>query len=255
MPHARINGIDLYYETHGEGPAIVLAHGGGGSHMSWWQQVPALSKAYQCITFDHRGFGISREAEDGPGANSFVEDLRVLLDHLKVDKAALVGQSMGGWTVLGFAATYPHRTRALVLCDTTAGMDDADVYAEQKRIAPRASGGLIPKAFAPDFGEREPALHFLYSEINRLNNLPEKLLAGLFGLRFSPDALVEHRIPTLLIWGDQDLLIPASTMDLMKRRVPHARTALVRGGGHSVYFEKASEFNSILLEFLKTQLA
>ncbi len=129
------------------------------------------------------------------------------------------------------------------------------MHAEAGRIAQRAAGGLIPKAFAPDFGEREPALHFLYSEINRLNNLPEKLLAGLFRLRFSPGPLTEHRIPTLLVWGDQDLLIPASTMELIKRCVPHARTALVRGGGHSVYFEKAPEFNSILLEFLQTQAA
>jgi pimeloyl-ACP methyl ester carboxylesterase len=88
-----------------------------------------------------------------------------------------------------------------------------------------------------------------------MNNLPAKLLAGLFGLRFSPDPLVEHRIPTLLVWGDQDALIPPSTMELMKRRIPHARTALIRGAGHSVYFEKGAEFNSILLEFLQTQAA
>jgi pimeloyl-ACP methyl ester carboxylesterase len=67
--------------------------------------------------------------------------------------------------------------------------------------------------------------------------------------------LVEHRIPTLLVWGDQDALIPPSTMELMKRRIPHARTALIRGAGHSVYFEKGAEFNSILLEFLQTQAA
>jgi 3-oxoadipate enol-lactonase len=251
MPQAKINGIDLYYETHGQGPATVFAHGGAGSHLSWWQQVPALSGKYQCVTFDHRGFGFSREAEDGPGAGSFVEDVRALLDHLGIEKAALVGQSMGGWTVLGFAATYPNRTRALVLCDTTAGMDDPEVIAEQKLIAGRAAGGLIPKAVAPDFPQRQPVLHFLYSEISQMNNLPPKLLAGLFGLRFSPDPLVEHRIPTLLVWGDQDALIPHTTMKSMKLRIPHARTALIHGAGHSVYFEKGPEFNSILLEFMQ----
>jgi 3-oxoadipate enol-lactonase len=255
MPQAKINGIDLYYETHGEGPALVFAHGGGGSHLSWWQQVPQFSKSYRCVTFDHRGFGLSREATDGPGARAFVEDLRALLDHLGIEEAALVGQSMGGWTVLGFAATYPKRTTALVLCDTTAGMDDPDVSAEQDRIAQRAGGGLIPKAFAPDFAQREPALHFLYSEINALNHLPPKLLGGLFGLEFKVDPLNAQRIPTMLVWGDQDLLIPAPTMDLMARRIPHARKALIRGAGHSVYFEKASEFNSILLEFMRAQAA
>ncbi|HXD91001.1 MAG TPA: alpha/beta hydrolase, partial [Candidatus Binataceae bacterium] len=131
MPHARINGIDLYYETHGEGPALVLAHGGGGNHLSWWQQVPALSPQYRCVTFDHRGFGESRDVTDGPGPNAYVEDLRQLLDHLGIAKAALVGQSMGGWTVLGFAAAFPERASALVLCDTSAGMDDAEVIRAQ----------------------------------------------------------------------------------------------------------------------------
>ncbi len=255
MPQARINGIDLYYESHGQGPAIVFAHGGAGSHLSWWQQVPALSGKYHCVTFDHRGFGLSHESADGPGASAFVEDLRGLLDHLGIEKAALVGQSMGGWTVLGFAARYPHRTSALVLCDTTAGMDDPEVLAEQNRIAKRASGGLVPNAVADDFPTREPALYFLYSEINQLNNPPPKLLAPLFNLRHAPGALLQHHIPTLLVWGDKDALIPASAMELMRRRVPHARTELIRGAGHSVYFEKAAEFNSILLDFLRTNAA
>ena len=59
MPFANINGIELYYEVHGEGPALVLAHGGGGSHLSWWQQVPEFSQTYKVITFDHRSFGHS----------------------------------------------------------------------------------------------------------------------------------------------------------------------------------------------------
>jgi 3-oxoadipate enol-lactonase len=95
MPLARINGIELYYEVHGEGPALVLAHGGGGSHLSWWQNVPVLARRFRCVTFDHRGFGASRDLTDGPGPSAFVEDLRQLLDHLGIQRAALAGQSMG----------------------------------------------------------------------------------------------------------------------------------------------------------------
>ena len=89
MPFANINGIELYYETHGKGPALVLAHGGGGSHLSWWQQVPMLSQHYRVITLDHRSFGYSRDLPDGPGPPAFVEDLTGLLDHLDVHKAAV----------------------------------------------------------------------------------------------------------------------------------------------------------------------
>ena len=84
MPKARVNGIDFYYETDGEGPAIVFAHGRGGNHMSWWQQVPVFSKNYRCITFDHRGWGTSTDEPGGPGHGAFVEDLKQLLDYLEV---------------------------------------------------------------------------------------------------------------------------------------------------------------------------
>ena len=130
MPFAKINGIDLYYEVHGKGPALVLAHGGGGNHLSWWQQVPALSKTCQVITFDHRSFGQSRDLPDGPGPRAFVQDLTALLDHVGIQKAAVVGQSMGGWTVGGFAATHPERTSALILCDTTGGVDTPEITRE-----------------------------------------------------------------------------------------------------------------------------
>jgi pimeloyl-ACP methyl ester carboxylesterase len=95
MPKAQINGITLYYEVHGQGPAVVFAHGAGGNHLSWWQQVPVLARQYRCISFDHRGFGQSLDAPNGPGSQAFVEDLKGLLDYLEIERASLVAQSMG----------------------------------------------------------------------------------------------------------------------------------------------------------------
>ena len=87
MPMAHVNGIEMYYESHGEGPAIVFAHGRGGNHMSWWRQVPVFSGEYRCIIFDHRGWGASVDLAGGPGRSAFVEDLKQLLDCLDVDRA------------------------------------------------------------------------------------------------------------------------------------------------------------------------
>ena len=124
MPKAPINRIDLYYESHGDesAPAIIFAHGRGGNHLSWWQQVAAFSGGFRCITFDHRGWGASAAEHDSPLRENFIDDLTALLDYLKIDKVFLVAQSMGGFSCLGFALAHPERTLGLVLGDTTGGV-------------------------------------------------------------------------------------------------------------------------------------
>ena len=121
LASAKLDNFDMYFEEHGDGPPLVLAHGAGGTHISWWQQVPVLSQKYKCITIDHRTFGYSRDVKGGPGRRAFVPDLTGLLDHLGIQKTALVGQSMGGTTVLGFASAHPERVSALIMSDTTGG--------------------------------------------------------------------------------------------------------------------------------------
>lgn len=255
MAFAKIGGIELYYEVHGEGPALVFAHGAGGSHLSWWQQVPMLAKSFRCVTFDHRGFGLSRERQGGESARRFVEDLRGLLDHLDIQSAALVGQSMGGWTVLGFAAAYPQRTRALVLCDTPAGIDDEAVSAEFRRLresTPRGLDDILQRAFGAELARNDPGRAFLYREISALNfEVPEELIGALSAMRNNPEVIVERRIPTMLMVGEDDALTPPALMELMHRRLPHARFVRVPGAGHSVYFERPDEFNRMIDDFLR----
>jgi len=254
MPLARINGIELYYEVHGEGPALVLAHGGGGSHLSWWQNVPVLAQRFRCVTFDHRGFGSSHDLTDGPGPNAFVEDLRQLLDHLGIQRAALTGQSMGGWTVFGFAAAYPDRVSALTLCDTPAGMDDPEVIRELAKLREHTKGSLanvLTRAYAADFPTRDPVRCFLYQQISGLNTgVPANLLSALTKLKNRVEPIVDWRIPTVLVVGEEDALVPPSVMETMAHRIPQARFVRVPGAGHSVYFEKPDDFNRMLTDFL-----
>lgn len=259
MPFAQINGIALYYEVHGSGPALVLAHGGGGNHLSWWQQVPELSQSYQVITFDHRSFGQSRDLPDGPGPRAFVQDVAALLDHLGIEKAALAGQSMGGWTVCGFATAHPERTSALILCDTTGGVESPEVTKAQAEIQERSSGNLtqiLAHAYSRTFPQHHPTLSFLYQQISTLNqHVAPNLVPLLFGLKHDVRPLVEHRIPTLLLVGEEDVLTPPQAMASVAAQIPHARFVQVPQAGHSVYFERAVEFNKLVGDFLREHLS
>ena len=91
-------GSTLYYEVSGSGPAIVFAHGLGGNHMSWWQQVAHFAPRWTCVTFAHRGFSPSTAIEGGPNPADYADDLAALVAHLDLPDFRVVGQSMGGWT-------------------------------------------------------------------------------------------------------------------------------------------------------------
>jgi 3-oxoadipate enol-lactonase len=255
MPLAKINGIDLYYEVHGDGPALVLAHGGGGSHLSWWQQTPEFSKRYKVITFDHRSFGQSLDAPNGPGPQAFVQDLTALLDYLGVQRAAVAGQSMGGWTVCGFAAAHPERTSALILCDTTGGVETPEVAKAHAVTQERAKGNLaeiLRSAYSRSFPERHPSLCFLYQQISALNTrVTPNLVSILFHVKHDVRPIVERKIPTLLLVGEEDVLTPPEAMASIAARIPQAKFVKVPQAGHSVYFERAEEFNRIVGEFLR----
>jgi 3-oxoadipate enol-lactonase len=247
MPKVSMNGIELYYEVYGDGPAVVFAHGAGGNHLSWWQQVPVFARQYRCITFDHRGFGQSLDVSDGPGSQAFVEDLKHLLDHLAIDRVSLVAQSMGGRTCLGFTLAYPDRVRALVMADTTGGFSDARMgqlraEGEAALVGPNAP----PRTYARHFPQEQPAPAFLYEQIRALN--PPRREPPVPGP--TAEQVRALRTPTLLIVGEHDVIAPPPMMKMFQSYMPHARLAEVAGAGHSVYFEKPQEFNRIVLEFL-----
>jgi pimeloyl-ACP methyl ester carboxylesterase len=258
MPFLETRGCRLYYETHGEGPALVFAHGLGGGHLSWWQQVPHFRDRYTCVTFDHRGFGLSTESPDKPGPDAFADDLAALVDHLKLPDVRLVAQSMGGWTCLGYALRHPARVRALVMAATTGLLGDPETLAIfQAHGAAQPEKALFDRGIHPAAGERmareQPALHFLYRELDVLSHdldkpaVRKKLIAMRTMTRAAVAAL---RAPLLCIAGEEDVVIPPAAVAVLASIVPGARLARVPASGHSVYFERPEAFNRLVDEFL-----
>lgn len=255
MPTARINGIDLYYEIHGEGPAVLLSHGVGSNHLHWWQQVPEFRKRYKTIVFDHRGFGFS--TDDGRGPGGFVDDLEGLLDKLNIESVALVGQSMGGFTVCGLATRYPQRVTALVLSCSSGGMVAAQHSPAVRHALQTAENyeQFAKMSLQQDhFEQRHPELYFLFEQMSQLNrSVNVKLLSRLRDLQHDISQVAQKPIPTLLLGGEEDAGMNAALAE-MHGRIPGSELDIFQGAGHLLFFEEAERYNRRVLGFLDRHL-
>jgi pimeloyl-ACP methyl ester carboxylesterase len=251
MPYAKRSDAELYFEVNGDGPPLVFAHGAGGNTLIWFQQVPHFANARRVVTFDHRGFGRSKCAAFH--AREFAADLRAILDAAGIERAALVCQSMGGWTGLRAALESSERVSALVLSGTPGGVLPPRVLEAFARIGRIAAGEGIRggPALAPDFPARQPALAHLYDQISGLNpGLPAGALATLAEARVTPEQLAGYSVPTLMISGEHDQLFPPDALKEAAALIPGCRLVSFPGAGHSPYFEDAPRFNRIVDEFL-----
>lgn len=258
---------NLHYEVWGEGPALIFAHGLGGNHLSWWQQVAHFAPRYTCVTFAHRGFAPSDPVANGIDPADYPGDLAALIDHLGFADVALVGQSMGGRTMLEYAIAHPDRVKALVLSSTAGTLDrrgsdpsggsayDAWLAASEASIAAGRARGIHP-AMGARAAERFPALHLLYRSIDEMAGTFDKetLRAGLrrTATRTLAD-LQAFRVPTLLIAGDEDVVFPPFLASAIAAGLPCGEAQIIEDAGHSPYFEQAARFNALVDAFLARQ--
>lgn len=252
-------GESIYFESYGEGETILLCHGKGGNHAIWFKQVPILAQHYRVVTWDQRGFGRSSNLNSDASPQKAAEDMQALLDHLKIEKAHLVGQSMGGWAVMGATLRYPERTASLILADTLAGISTPEIAAEYaarraKRYAKPApthlsmDGHAILKNETP---EQNLTRAFLYNQIGRSNG-PPPTDAGelLLNTRFDQNAIQAIQAPTLFIVGEKDDIFPPAMIRQAAELTPHAKVVEIPEADHSPYYETPDEWNSAVMTFL-----
>ena len=241
----------LYYETHGSGSPVVLAHGIGGNHAIWFQQLEVLARQHTVVLFDHRGFGNSIDA-GGHGRAEFVNDLRALLNHLELDSVSLVGQSMGGGTCLGLACAEPSRVSAFVMCDSLHGFEEPLSVRQLMDEARQATNDLsqLERVLGERCRRDNPELAVLYRQLNSFNAVNRLTLPGKFAPLWSPAAVAATGTPMLFLVGEHDVLFPSAAVRLMHADVAGSEFVEVAGAGHSVFFEQPAEFNARVLEFL-----
>ena len=255
----------IYYEVAGSGPPLMFAHGLGGNHLSWWQQVAHFATSHTCVVFAHRGFTPSSPVPGATAPDAYAEDLAALIEELDLGKVSLVAQSMGGWTCLEYALREPAKVRALVMACTSGPIDCSrladfsssfkDWLARSQQVTADLEARDISIASGERMEHEQPALARLYRQITGLT--PADFRAAVrVRLRQlwtqSPTLLARLTMPVLFINGDEDCVFPPSAGAPLAALAPKGHAIRVPRAGHSVYFERAAEFNRIVGEFLST---
>jgi pimeloyl-ACP methyl ester carboxylesterase len=250
------DGESLYYEVIGEGQVpLVLCHGAGGNHASWFQQVAVFAPERQVVVWDHRGYGRSSDRRDRSGTEVAAGDLLAVCDHLGIARADLVGQSMGGWTVVGAALARPSLARSLVLTDTPAGfsLPSLPPRGGAVRRGLLAAGdrlGVHP-AVDPAFSVTHTALAHLYQSLGRMGTAdPDVVLPRVGKVTHDAEDAARLTMPVLCVVGERDPLVPPAAVHELAALLPHAHVVEIAGCGHSPYFEAASAWNDEVRAFL-----
>src|SRR5262249_379846 len=155
-----------------------------------------------------------------------------------IRQAAIVGQSMGGWTAVRFAEAYPERVSALVLTNSTGGIRDPELDRHLELLKTWHPRQIWAGAYAKDFSQREPARPFLSHQIPAWNVRGPVNLKAHLELVHRVEPIIERQIPMLFVTAEEDILLPPGLVERVARQIPHALFVQIPGAGHSAYFEK-----------------
>lgn len=268
MPTSQINGIDLFYEIDGQGPVLAFIHGGFGGEGSSvlprqrdWQQV--IAKEYSVITYDRRSAGQSAYPEYGYTLPIFASDLRELLGKLDIQRAVIMGDSAGGPIALTYALTYPETVEALILVETASRlMNDraregirrqVEVLERDGRAAAfdyiqkeqaetggqtLASRMSVPAQRMEAFQRRQRQVEELVGKLTREQRI--KYTAGEVRNRSAyldtdlTGRLKEIHVPTLVVHGDADQVVPPSSGEALAAGIAGAQLNIIAGAGHGL---------------------
>lgn len=261
MPRATVNGIDLNYELEGDGPeTVVLINGLADTLETWvYQHDALLSAGYRVLRFDNRGIGQS-DTPDGPYTTALMaQDAKALVDELTITDFHLVGVSMGGMIAQEYALANSGDLRSLTLACTYAapGPFCSRMFSLWADMAPTMGVATVMRdvtlwAFTvPFFEEREDELREFESEMAQIDQPLEAYLAQLHSIREhdTRNRIGTLEVPTLVLAGEEDILIPVRLSRALHDAIPRARW-ITTPGGHACLWESPEPFNQAMLSFL-----
>lgn len=267
MPTIQANGIEIAYETHGEGQPLLLIAGVGYGAWFWHKIVPGLAERYQVITFDNRGAGGSTKA-DGPYTVSMMAaDTAGLLDALGIAEASVLGHSLGGFVAQELIVSRPDLVSRLILASTNyGGMKVIPITPEAMEVLTNREGDpltLVKRgieiAAAPGFSERHPEvvqelIHYRFSGPVPAAQYQAQVMAGA-GMAALTDEQVNQRtaainVPTLILFGEFDRVVPPGNAELMASKIAGAQIEILPGTGHIFAIEDPAATVAAIHKFL-----
>jgi pimeloyl-ACP methyl ester carboxylesterase len=262
--HILSEGEQIYFETFGDPrrETVVFSHGLGGNRVIWFQQVPEFARHYHVVNWDQRGFGRSSAKSGEVGPVPAARDLRAVLEHLAVERAHLIGQSMGGWASLGFALAHPERVSSLVLADSIAGIYTPTIRKHYAEFVGRESsrGGESNLAIGQHaaigdrFRQTDLIRAFLFEQIGAPTAETMRALRELLLRTEHPiDELRRLGCPVLFIVGSEDRIFPPEIIREAATCILGSRVVEIPETAHSPYFESPNEWNKIVFQFLASQ--
>jgi 3-oxoadipate enol-lactonase len=258
MPTAKINGINIDYTIKGQGEPLVMIMALGTGQKGWMFQTKFFRQYFQVITFDNRGAGNS-DKPDGPySIKTMADDTIGLMDYLHIDKAHVMGASLGGMIVQELAINYPQRVNRIVLACTFCKKDKDTEYPEWSKAIDSSLKGDFSLMFNLLFNKRVNQI-IMGSVMKRA--LKKYGETGLRGIAGQFQASVKHdtidrlhliKSPTLVIGGTADrVMIPGSFKD-MSNIIPQSKLVMIENGSHCMFIETRKIFNQEVLDFLKS---
>ncbi|MBM3129398.1 MAG: alpha/beta fold hydrolase [Chloroflexi bacterium] len=267
MPKAHANGIDIYYEIHGAGQPLVLIAGLGYSSWMWHKMIPGLAQHFQVIAFDNRGVGETDKPTGPYTAQMLADDTAGLLAALGIQRAAILGHSMGGFVAQALVLSHPEMIGKLILSATNFGgpraipvTPEALAVLTDTKSDPveRLKRGILISC-TPGFGDAHPEIvqewvNYRVQHPIDLSGYQAQIAIGMALL--AEDKCFEHclkqiQTPTLILFGEHDKVVPPGNAELLAREIRGSRIEILKNAGHFYPFDATDAAVIAIVGFLK----
>ncbi len=266
MPHAQVNGIRLHYETEGHGPPLLFIAGLGQPAVAWDPElIQQMAKQYQVITYDNRGTGLSDKPDEPYSISLFAGDAVGLLDTLNIARAHVFGISMGGMIGQELGVHYPQRVASLTLgCTTPGGKNAVQAPPESLKML-EGRAGMTPEEAAREGWKLSFSDEFIRTHRAELETHMQRALTQVtprFAYERHFQATMTLRVfkhlkditaPTLVVTGQDDILIPVANAEILAREIPGAQLTIFANAGHGFFIAARDLFVKVFQKFLAQQ--